>query len=90
MRTRLAVQPADAWVPARKNHATPAQLHALVAPAPDFATVKARFTRLYDLPPEAAAVTLSALEQYYLQRRDRQAHRQAATQALVDQLFEND
>ncbi|KJW12439.1 hypothetical protein [Levilactobacillus spicheri] len=90
LRTRLAVQPADTWVPARKNHATPAQLHALVAPAPDFATVRVRFTRLYDLPPETAAVTLSALEQYYLQRRDRQAQRQAATQALVDQLFEND
>ena len=84
---RLDQQPAQGWVPARKNHVTPAQLRALVPDATTFATVEQRYHRLYELPADQAAVTLSALAQYYLVAQDRQAHRQAATQALVRQLL---
>lgn len=90
MQRRLDRQPTTGWVPARKNHVTPEQLRQLVPQATSFATVAQRYQRLYDLPAEQAAVTLSALEQYYLRERDRAAKRGAATQRLVAELLDMD
>ncbi|WP_125544214.1 hypothetical protein [Levilactobacillus lindianensis] len=84
---RLALQPEQGWVPARKNHVTPGQLRQLMAGKPDFAAVQTAYRRLYALPAEDDAVTLSALHQYYLRQRDREAKRQDATQALLRQLL---
>lgn len=85
--TRLVAQPVDGWVPAKKNHVTPQQLRHLGQATTDWATVQARYQRLYALPPAAEAVTLSALEQYYLQQRDQRQGRQAATQQLLQNLL---
>lgn len=86
---RLDRQPATGWVPARKNHVTPEQLHQLLAEKADFAAVATAFHRLYALPNAEEAVTLSALHQYYLLESDRQAGRAAATQKLVAQLLQS-
>ncbi|WP_407885502.1 hypothetical protein [Levilactobacillus sp. N40-8-2] len=86
---RLAQQPATGWVPARKNHVTPQQLRRLVHGGDDMGTVTAAYHRLYDLPSATAAVTLSALHQYYLRVQDRQKGRSTATQQLVDQLLKS-
>ncbi|WP_341779339.1 hypothetical protein [Levilactobacillus sp. HBUAS70063] len=86
---RLAAQPATGWVPARKNHVTPAQLRQLVQGRNDFNEVKAAYQRLYALTPQAEAVTLSALHRYDLMVRDRQANRLSATQRLVEQLLKD-
>lgn len=85
---RLAVQPQQGWVPARKNHVTPSQLRHLTIDQPDFTAVRTAYRRLYALPAEDDAVTVSALHQYYLQQRDQEAKRQDATQALLRQLLE--
>ncbi|MGP4117565.1 hypothetical protein ACS4N0_10440 [Levilactobacillus zymae] len=56
----------------------------------DWMTVEATFHRDYALPAAEEAVTLSALEQYYLRQRDRQHRRGAQTQRLLQQLLEED
>lgn len=86
---RLAQQPDTGWVPARKNHVTPGQLRELVTNASDFGTVTRRFERLYALTEPTAAMTRSALEQYYLVVRDQQAGRAAETQALLRHLLDS-
>ena len=89
-RVRLQRQPTDRWVPAKKAHVTPGQLRRLGQQAMDWTTVEATFHRDYALPAAEEAVTLSALEQYYLRQRDRQHRRGAQTQRLLQQLLEED
>ena len=84
---RLAHQPATGWVPARKNHVTPAQLRQLVQGRNDFSAVKTAYHRLYALPAETETVTVAALHRYYLLMQERRAGQSAATQRLVDQLL---
>ncbi|WP_261809317.1 hypothetical protein [Levilactobacillus humaensis] len=84
---RLAPQPQQGWVPARKNHVTPSQLRHLTAGKSDFAAVQTAYRRLYALPAADDAITLSALHQYYLRQRDREERRQDATQALLRDLM---
>lgn len=84
---RLARQPKTGWVPAKKNHVTPKQLRRLVDRQPNFAATAQAYHRLYALPAEAEAVTLSALQRYTLLVADQRAQRQQATDNLVTQLF---
>ncbi|GEO69536.1 hypothetical protein [Levilactobacillus acidifarinae] len=85
---RLARQPADQWVPAKKNHVTPQQLRQLGRQSADWPTIKTAFQRLYALPAPEEAVTLSALEQYYLRQRDRRRQQATQTQRLLQSLLE--
>ncbi|KRO05008.1 hypothetical protein IV54_GL000635 [Levilactobacillus paucivorans] len=84
---RLALQPQQGWVPARKNHVTPSQLRQLTAGKSDFTAVQTAYRRLYALPEADEAITLSALHQYYLRQRDREEQRQDTTQALLRELM---
>ncbi|MFC6290438.1 hypothetical protein [Levilactobacillus angrenensis] len=86
---RLAQQPTTGWVPAKKNHVTPPQLRQLVAGKADFSAVATAYHRLYALPAEAEATTLSALQQYYLLLADKRAERESVTHALVQKLLED-
>ncbi|AYM01820.1 hypothetical protein [Levilactobacillus yiduensis] len=86
---RLAQQPAIGWVPAKKNHVTTAQLRQLASNQSDFPAVAAAYHRLYALPEDEEAVTLSALQQAYLQMKDAQAQRTTDTQRLVQEILKN-
>ncbi|WP_125580248.1 hypothetical protein [Levilactobacillus cerevisiae] len=85
---RLTDQPADQWVPAKKNHVTTSQLRRLVQDNPDFTTMKHHYQRLYALPAAEEAMTLSALEQVALQRADAREKRMDQTQALIRELLD--
>lgn len=86
---RLAQQPATGWVPAKKNHVTTAQLRQLAHSESDFPAVATAYHRLYALPEDEEAVTLSALQQAYLQMKDAQAQRTTDTQRLVQEILKN-
>jgi len=66
---------------------TPKQLRRLVDRQPDFAAAAQAYHRLYALPAEDEAVTLSALQRYTLLVADQRAQRQQATDNLVAQLL---
>ncbi|NLR31982.1 hypothetical protein [Levilactobacillus tujiorum] len=88
LQQRLDQQPTTGWVPARKNHVTTEQLRQLVQGRDSFTVVAADYHRLYQLAQQDEALTLSALQQYYLVQQDRQAGRAPATQKLVQQLLQ--
>lgn len=88
LQQRLDQQPTTGWVPARKNHVTTEQLRQLVQGRDSFSMVAADYHRLYQLAQQDEALTLSALQQYYLVQRDRRAGRAPATQKLVQQLLQ--
>ena len=85
---RLAVQPANDWVPAKKNHVTTTQLRGLVREHTDFDQIKRAYHRLYALPAGAEAATLSALQQVALRRADERENRENVTQSLVRKLLD--